>query len=327
MRVLITGGAGFIGLNAVKRFRQLGHEVTAFDNLHKSCQFMKPLLDSGATFYHGDIRSTEDVNTIVRRGYDLILHFAAQTAVTTSMENPVDDFKTNAWGAMNLLEAIRNYSPKTRLLYSSTNKVYGAFENKPMEETEQRYHMLDGDETHEDEPLDLYSPYGCSKGAADQYIRDYRRIYGLDTVVVRQSCIYGDYQLGTEDQGWLAWFTLAAMRKQPIVIFGSGKQVRDALYISDLIEMYVILATALNPAPIYNIGGGIDNTISLLELVDILSAKLSTKIELSFEDARPGDQKVFVSGNRLASKLGWAPSVDVDTGVSRLIEFLETIYN
>lgn len=326
MRILVTGGLGFIGINAVLRFKELGHEVTVFDNLSKSSQFMDVVAKSGAEFRHGDIRSPEDVNGAVRSGYDTVLHFAAQTAVTTSIKDPVDDFKANAWGTLNLLEAVRKYCPKARLMYSSTNKVYGDLERRPVKTKRGRYYIEGGDETHEDACLDLYSPYGCSKGAADQYVRDYRRIYGLDTVVVRQSCIYGPYQLGTEDQGWLAWFTLAAMRRQPIVIFGTGKQVRDVLYVSDLVAFYELLSKTEKPEPIYNIGGGTENTLSLLELVDLLNAKMGTTTEFKFRDARAGDQKVFVSGNKLAAELGWKPKVDVEAGISNLIAFFGRLY-
>ena len=326
MRVLITGGLGFIGLNAVIRFCELGHEVTALDNLSKSHRFMDVIQQHGAEFHHADIRSPEDVDAAVQKGYDLILHFAAQTAVTTSILDPVDDFKTNALGTLNLLEAVREHCPQAGLMYSSTNKVYGDLEGRQIEEGETRYCIPGGNETHEDAQLDLFSPYGVSKGAADQYVRDYRRIYGLDTVVVRQSCVAGPYQLGTEDQGWLAWFTLAVMRRQPITIFGSGKQLRDVLYVSDLIDFYELLSKANKPEPIYNIGGGTANTISLLELVDLLDAKIGTKTKLKFEDARPGDQKVFVSGNRLAHQMGWEPRVDIETCVSKLITFFETLY-
>lgn len=326
MKVLITGGLGFIGINAVLRFRELGHAVTIFDNLSKSHQFVEAVLGHGAVFKHGDIRSPEDVESVVARDYDLVIHLSAQTAVTTSVAAPVDDFKTNAWGTLNLLESVYKHCRKARILYSSTNKVYGNLECKGISEDEGRYHLAGGNEIDEDEQLDFYSPYGCSKGCADQYVRDYGRIYGLDTVVIRQSCIYGPYQLGTEDQGWLAWFTLAAMRREPITIFGTGKQVRDALYVSDLVDFYERLATAERHEPIYNIGGGAENTISLLELVEILERKLGNKIELKFENERPGDQKVFVSGNKLATELGWKPGVDVETGVSRLIGFFRQLY-
>ena len=238
----------------------------------------------------------------------------------------MDDFKINAGGTLNLLEAVNKYCPAARIIYSSTNKVYGDLEWRGVSETSERYYLKGGDETDEDERLDFYSPYGCSKGAADQYMRDYSRIYQLDTVVVRQSCIYGPYQLGTEDQGWLAWFTLKVMRGEDIVLFGTGKQVRDVLHVDDLVDFYIAIANSEKPQRIYNIGGGIENTTTLLGLIELLDAKIGRKTNIIRRPERPGDQKVFVSGNKKASELGWEPTIGVEQGVSSLISFFEELY-
>lgn len=329
MRVLVTGGAGFVGINTSLRFLNRGDDVTVFDNLSKTTQFVDVLTSSGAKMFHGDIREAEDVEAVMQNHYDVIFHLAAQVAVTTSLEDPVTDFKTNALGTLNLLEAMRKWNSKARLVFNSTNKVYGDLAGKQLADADKRYCLMGrSDATNEDEPLSFYSPYGCSKGCADQYIVDYGRIFGLDTVVLRCSCIAGQYQLGTEDQGWLAWFVLATLRNEPLNIYGTGKQVRDVVYVGDLVSLYEKLADAPNNylEPVYNVGGGPDNTVSLLELIDMLEDITGKTVMYSLGAERPGDQMVFVSGNVNAEKLGWKPKVDVKTTVEKVMKFLKRIY-
>jgi CDP-paratose 2-epimerase len=260
--------------------------------------------------------------------FDLIYHLGAQTAVTTSLTNPNMDFETNAIGTFNILECMREYCPKAKLIFSSTNKVYGNLNNRPLIENETRYTFKDDiSGIGENENLDFYSPYGCSKGAADQYVRDYARIYGLHTVVIRQSCIYGIYQNGTEDQGWVAWFIKRFIEGGDITIFGDGKQVRDILYIDDLIDFYELISTKSNPGDVYNIGGGPNNTTSIIEIIDLLSDKINNDmVKIGYDKERDGDQKIFVSDNLKANSIGWTPKVGVNEGVDKLIKYLKGKY-
>ncbi|MFH0793188.1 MAG: GDP-mannose 4,6-dehydratase, partial [bacterium] len=255
-----------------------------------------------------------------------VLHLAAQVAVTTSVADPREDFEVNALGTFNLLEAIRASKTNPIVIYSSTNKVYGGMEKVEVVERNNRYRYKDFDQgIPESIQLDFHSPYGCSKGAADQYVRDYSRIYGMRTVVLRQSCIYGYRQFGVEDQGWVAWFIIAAQLGKPITIYGDGKQVRDILFIEDLIDAFdlAIKKIAKVSGRVFNIGGGPKNQMSLLELLGMIEKLAGKAPEFSFSDWRPGDQRVYVSSiEKAAAELGWKPKTDMKTGIKRLFDWV-----
>jgi CDP-paratose 2-epimerase len=332
MKILITGGLGFIGINTALRYINKADKIILLDNLNKlgSLDNLRLVEDNpNVEFIKGDIRLLNDVEPIFKsNNFDLIYHLGAQTAVTTSLTNPNMDFETNAIGTFNILECMREYCPKAKLIFSSTNKVYGNLNNRPLIENETRYTFKDDiSGIGENENLDFYSPYGCSKGAADQYVRDYARIYGLHTVVIRQSCIYGIYQNGTEDQGWVAWFIKRFIEGGDITIFGDGKQVRDILYIDDLIDFYELISTKSNPGDVYNIGGGPNNTTSIIEIIDLLSDKINNDmVKIGYDKERDGDQKIFVSDNLKANSIGWTPKVGVNEGVDKLIKYLKGKY-
>lgn len=328
---LITGGAGFIGTNAADFFLTRGDRVIVFDDLSRAgtntnLMWLQAKNSDRLEFVKGDIRT--DIDTLSRCAdrADFVLHLAAQVAVTTSVVNPREDFEINALGTFNVLEAIRLSSKKPALLYSSTNKVYGGMEDVGVEERNNRYEYTDLPHgASEERLLDFHSPYGCSKGAADQYVRDYSRIYGLKTIVFRQSCIYGYRQFGIEDQGWVAWFTIAATLNKAITLYGDGKQIRDILFIDDLVRAFDAAFNALDvtSGQIYNIGGGPSNTMSLLELLSFLETFLSKKIQISQADWRPGDQKVFVADIRKAHHdFGWQPAVTVEQGIEKLYRWV-----
>lgn len=328
--ILITGGAGFIGVNSATHFSKKGWQVTVVDNLSR--QGTVENLDwlrshSTVSFEKTDIRNQDLVDDIIQKiKPDAILHLAAQVAVTTSVRNPRLDFEINALGTFNLLEAIRRFSPTTLFINASTNKVYGKMDEHVVVERLGRYEyesLTDG--VNEKQMLDFLSPYGCSKGLADQYTLDYHRIYDLRTMSFRQSCIYGPRQLGVEDQGWVAWFIIAATLNKNITIYGDGKQIRDVLHVQDLVEAYEAAITNQQKliGKAVNIGGGPDNTLSLLELVKYLEDKLESKIPLAWDDARPGDQKVFFCDIGLAQGLlGWKPKISVDQGLNSLIDWV-----
>jgi len=327
MKVLITGGAGFIGCNIAKRFMSEGHEVIVLDNLSRSGteSNLRWLQEQGRiTFYNVDVRDLGAVKRVFadHRDIDVAMHLAAQVAVTTSVANPREDFEINALGTFNVLEAIRDVGCDPIIIYASTNKVYGRMEDVAIVERNGRYEYRDLPHgVSEDRPLDLYSPYGCSKGAGDQYVRDYARIYGLRTVVFRQSCCYGYRQFGVEDQGWVAWFTIASVLGKPITIYGDGKQVRDVLFIDDLVDLYLLAVEKIAQCQgkVYNIGGGPRNQMSLLELIAMLERMSGKRIQYSFADWRPGDQPVFVCDlQRVKKDLGWGPKIGPEEGVARL---------
>ncbi len=332
LKILITGGCGFIGCNAAKRFMDKDNEIIVIDNLSRkgSKDNLKWLKQQGEfEFIDCDIRDYAKLRKVFadRNSVDVVLHFAAQVAVTTSVLDPREDFQINALGTFNLLEAVRENKLDPIFIYASTNKVYGGMTDIKVIERNGRYEyesLPDG--ISENRILDFHSPYGCSKGAADQYVRDYSRIYGLRTVVMRQSCIYGYRQFGVEDQGWVAWFTIAASLDKPITIYGDGKQVRDVLFIDDLVDAYekAIDNIEIASGKIYNIGGGHDNKMSLLELISFLERFLNKKIEYSFSDWRPGDQPVFVCSIEKARKeLAWQSKIDVETGVKKLSDWVK----
>jgi len=328
MKVLITGGCGFIGTNIAKRHLEKGDEVIVIDNLSRPCLEgnQKWLEDRGVKLHKNDINDAGALNFILQRNRDIeiVYHMAAQTAVTKSIEDPVYDFLSNVGGTFKLLETIRVLQMKPFFIYASTNKVYGAMPDIKVAEdvTRYRYEWMHG--IREEFPLDFHSPYGCSKGAAEQYVRDYARIYGLDTVVFRQSCIYGPFQVGVEDQGWLSWFSRAAISGRTINIFGTGKQVRDVLYIDDLLDLYdaAYANREITRGQIYNAGGGPKNTLSLLELIKDLEEIDGKDITLEFYPARAGDQKIYISAiNKAWFDLDWAPKVSPKEGIKRLYDW------
>jgi len=274
-----------------------------------------------------DIRDAEAVKAAAK-GADRILHLAAQVAVTTSVTDPKTDFEINANGAFNALEAARASGRKPAFLYASTNKVYGGMEDVAVVELESRYDYRDLPEgASEKQPLDFHSPYGCSKGCGDQYVRDYNRIYGLPTVVFRQSCIYGIRQFGVEDQGWLAWFVIAALIGRPITIYGNGKQVRDVLFIDDLLDAYDAAFGQIKASAgqIFNIGGGRQNSIAVwTEFRPLLENLIGKPIKTKMKEWRPGDQPVFISDIRKAQNLlGWQPKIGVEQGIRRLFNWVK----
>ncbi len=331
MRVLIVGGAGFIGSNYADRRLAAGDEVVVFDNLSRpktelNLEWLRSRHDGRLTFAQGDVRDYEAVAQAAA-GMDIVAHLAGQVAVTTSVVNPREDFEINALGTFNVLEAVRNGSPNAAVLFASTNKVYGGLENVSVAEQPTRYSLPDlPGGVAETQPLDFHSPYGCSKGAADQYVRDYARVYGMRTVVFRQSCIYGLRQFGVEDQGWVAHFCISAALGRPITIYGDGKQVRDVLWIDDLLNAYDLAVNHLDVASgkIYNVGGGPANTMSIwAEFEPLLRPLMSSPVAVSYRDARVGDQKVYVSNiDKARKELGWAPKISVQEGVQRLWEWV-----
>jgi len=330
--ILITGGVGFIGVNAAYHFANKGWDVSVLDNLSRkgTKENLKWLTEniSNIKFIKADIRDELQVADIVRKiKPDVLLHLAAQVAVTTSVNNPREDFEINALGTLNILEAIRLYSRKTFFINASTNKVYGNMSASGIVERNGRYEYQDSFHgIDENQLLDFHSPYGCSKGVADQYSIDYSRIYNLKTVTFRQSCIYGNRQFGIEDQGWVAWFTIAALLGKKISIYGNGKQIRDVLHVEDLLRAYeaAINNQSIATGQAFNVGGGPENTMSLLELLNYLEENLHFTIPLAWEDWRPGDQKVFVCNLEKSKKiLGWEPKVQIRDGIKGLIKWVK----
>lgn len=331
MKIIITGGAGFIGANAASRYLRAGHEVIVVDNLsregsQRNLEWLQP--QGRLSFVRIDLRDGEAVRRLFgrHRSADRILHLAGQVAVTTSVINPREDFEINALGTLNVLEAMRSASMEATAIYSSTNKVYGEMRDTTVIERDGRYeygYLPNGiSEAHN---LDFHSPYGCSKGAADQYFIDYHRIYGLRTVVFRQSCIYGYRQFGVEDQGWVAWFLIASQLQHPITIYGDGKQVRDVLFIDDLLDAYdaAFAAGGKVVGKAYNIGGGLNNAMSLRELLAHIERRQERRIPYRIEDWRPGDQAIYVSDIRRAqAEMGWAPAISSNTGVDLLYDWV-----
>jgi CDP-paratose 2-epimerase len=332
--MLITGGAGFIGSNAAAYFAGKGYQVTFLDNLSRNgSETNKAWLESlqlpNINFVKADITDAQSINELLKNTcFDVVLHCAAQVAVTTSVADPLLDHEINVRGTLNLLEAVRNgQNPQAAFLFTSTNKVYGEMEAVELAEEATRYsykEMKGG--VAETLPLDFHSPYGCSKGAADQYVRDYARIYGMHTVVFRQSCIYGGHQFGMVDQGWVAFLTMQALFGKQITIYGDGKQVRDILFVSDLLRAMEIAIE--NPdkskGEIFNMGGGPQNTSSLLEFISFLEKRFDKKIPLQFGDWRPGDQKVYVSDiSKANNNLGWKPKIALEEGFEEMLRFIE----
>lgn len=343
MKILVTGGAGFVGSHAAEYYAKSGEEVVVFDNLSRAeilgrgesnvaynWNYLKenyPMIK----LINGDIRKPKEVEGATKDA-DVIIHTAAQTAVTTSVKDPRTDFEINAIGTFNVLEAARRSNNNPAIVYCSTNKVYGENVNKiGVKENATRYEFDDAvfkNGIPESYPIDAceHTPYGCSKLAADLYIQDYGHLYGLDSVVFRMSCIYGPHQFGVEDQGWVAWFTIATLLDKPITIYGDGKQVRDMLYVTDLVKAYdaFLKKKKQHRGTVFNMGGGIKNTMSLLELLKILEELTGKNSKISFADWRPSDQKVYISDiSKAGERLGWEPEVGPREGVEMLVRWAE----
>jgi CDP-paratose 2-epimerase len=331
--VLITGGGGFIGCNIADALAARGMSVLVFDNMSRdgaqeNVTWLKQRHGDRIAVEAADIRDVEKVERSVARS-SAVLHLAAQVAVTTSLDRPIDDFEINARGTLNVLEALRNHNPRAPMVFASTNKVYGRLlAPSTFVRHGKRYIVTDagiGRSIAETTALDLYSPYGCSKGAADHYVRDYARVYGLRTAVLRMSCIYGPRQFGTEDQGWIAHFMLQSIRRRPITIFGDGLQVRDALHIDDAITAWLGALARIEAVRgrAFNLGGGLENAVSLLELVDLIARMHDYVPDVRFDLRRPGDQPWYVSDtSALSAAIGWRPCVRLPDGLRTLEKWL-----
>lgn len=329
---LITGGAGFIGVNLADRLLSEGKKVIVFDNVSragvdKNLLWLKEKHTANLKIIIADIRDKASVATAVGNA-DEIFHFAAQVAVTSSMVNPYYDFEVNAQGTLNLLEAIRKSAHQPPVIFASTNKVYGDLDDLGMVTNETRYQLNDNifpKGISEKRNLDFHSPYGCTKGLADQYTLDYARSFGLKTAVFRMSCIYGLHQFGTEDQGWVAHFLIQALKNKTITLYGDGKQVRDILFADDLIEAYVLAMKNIDQISgnAFNMGGGINNTISLLELCDMIGVIDGKSPRIRFEEWRQSDQKYYVSDyGKFNAATGWTPKTSTREGIQKLYSWL-----
>ncbi len=335
-KVLVTGGCGFLGSNIAAESLKRGDRVIVLDSLARkgsetNLEWLKTL--GTFEFMRDDVANTEKVDEAVAKlKPDVIFHLAGQVAMTTSLENPRRDFETNVLGTINVLESARRHAPQALITYSSTNKVYGDLEDFRYEEAPTRWKAVDRPEGFDEQTrLDFRSPYGCSKGAADQYMLDYARCYGLNTVVLRHSSIFGSRQFSTYDQGWIGWFVRKALEckagtlKEPFTISGDGKQVRDVLFASDLVSLYFAVVANADKArgQAFNIGGGMANSLSLLELFSFLEKEVCTKLRYERLPWRASDQKVFVADIAKAKRLvGWAPKVDRETGLRQMIEWV-----
>ena len=333
--VLITGGAGFVGTNLAARLLSSGRKVLLFDNLaragvEKNLHWLRTTFGDALRVQIGDTRDAQALRDAVSEASE-VYHFAAQVAVTSSLEDPLADFDVNLRGTLNLLEAVRHSAHRPSLVFTSTNKVYGALDDVELEATETRYRPVEPrlrvTGVSEHRPLDFHSPYGCSKGAADQYILDYTRSFGLDAVVLRMSCIYGQHQFGNEDQGWVAHFLIRALERRPITIYGDGKQVRDILFVEDLVDALLQCQTRMPTLSgrAFNIGGGPSHTVSLMELLDRIAKLLGRQPTVSYADWRVGDQRYYVSDTHaFTSATGWHARVSVGDGLAQLCEWLRT---
>lgn len=338
-KVLITGGCGFLGSNIAARL--LGDsevELTVLDNMSRigSNQNLEWLRMNGRfEFKYADTRNQNDVDSLISSiRPDVVYHLAGQVAMTTSLRNPRLDFETNVVGSFNVLDAVRRYVPSAAVIYSSTNKVYGDLEHLEYVETPTRYELKGFPRgLAEDVGLDFHSPYGCSKGAADQYMLDYSRMYGLNVAVLRHSSMYGSRQFATYDQGWIGWFCAQVLAQgrsgdaNTFTISGSGKQVRDLLHADDMVDLYLATATRIKDvrSNAFNIGGGMENSLSVIELIQFLGAELKVKARFEMIPARESDQKVFVADIGKAGRmLGWVPKVDWKSGLRTMIKWVES---
>ncbi|WP_148416277.1 NAD-dependent epimerase/dehydratase family protein [Haloferax sp. KTX1] len=344
--VLVTGGAGFVGSHAVEYYAEQGANVTALDNLSRIETLEKADESRNTAAYNwefikenypdvnlveADIRDADTLESIVE-GHDAIVHTAGQVAVTASLTDPRTDFEVNAEGTFNVLEAARKADSDPAVVLASTNKVYGNNVNDiPVHEEESRYWYDDPDfDQGIPESLSIdgceHTPYGVSKLAADLYVQDYTKRNEVQAAAFRMSCIYGTRQFGNEDQGWVAHFAISTLNDEPLTIFGDGKQVRDVLYVKDLVRAYdAFLSDPDGKSAVYNMGGGTENTTSLLEFLDLLEEKSDKRTDISFDEWREGDQKVYVSDtSRARDELDWEPRVDFEEGIERYVDWYES---
>lgn len=332
MKLLITGGCGFLGSNLAAHAIHRGDDLVVFDSLYRagSLENLRWLKGLGAFRHvHGDIRNQNDITRVVTEFRpDAIFHLAGQVAMTTSIANPRMDFEVNVLGSHNLLEAVRLNCPDAVVVYSSTNKVYGDLEQYAYQETARRYICSDRPRGFDEAtPLEFHSPYGCSKGAADQYMLDYARIFGLRTVVFRHSSMYGGRQFATYDQGWIGWFCQKAVEAEAgdaaeFTISGNGKQVRDVLHADDMIRLYFQALERVDRirGQVFNIGGGVENSLSLLELFDLLEEITGKKLIYKRLPPRESDQRVFIADIAKAMRLlEWKPAVSARDGVEKMV--------
>ena len=333
--VLITGGAGFVGANLAHRLLAAGRRVRVLDNLSRAGveRNLQWLRDTHGRALDVEIADVRDARAVARavRGAGTVFHFAAQVAVTTSLVDPVEDFDVNARGTLNVLEAVRAAAEPPAVIFTSTNKVYGNLEDMALGLRGQRHAPLDeqlrAHGVSEARPLRFHSPYGCSKGAADQYVVDYAHSFGIRAVVFRMSCIYGPHQFGTEDQGWVAHFLIRALDGEPIMLYGDGMQVRDLLFVDDLVDAFLLAERHVDALAgrAFNIGGGAANTTSLLDLIAMIGDLHGTRPSVRFDGWRTGDQRYYVSDTRaFQAATGWAPTHGVRDGVELLYEWLAT---
>lgn len=338
MKILVTGGAGMVGSHTAEYYAQKGDEVIILDNLMRS-QLFSSKKESVEYNWHyltkytnikrikGDVRSEEDVSVAIGQGVDLVVHTAGQPGVPSSVRMPREDFAINASGTLNVLECLRQKSPQATFIYCSTNKVYGEnIDSLPLIEKETRYEYQKTKAVSETMSVDHtgHTPYGASKYVGDLYTQEYGRIYGMKTAVFRMSCIYGIRQFGFEDQGWVAWFVIAVLTKQPITIYGDGKQVRDLLYVTDLVEAYDKFMQSDQKHVVYNIGGGPENTVSLKEFLAILERETGLQPQIKLAPWRPSDQKVYISDiSKVNDGLSWNPKINPPQGIKLLVDWVK----
>ena len=338
MKILITGGAGLVGSHAAEFYAKAGHEVVVLDNLMRSSLFDydKESVEFNWNYLakydnikriKGDVRNEDDVNSALGDGLDAVIHTAGQPGVPLSVRIPKEDFSINAYGTLNVLECLRQRCPEAVFVYCSTNKVFGEnVDNIALKEKETRY-VYDGVKgVTEKMSIDLtgHTPYGVSKYVGDLYAQEYAHIYGMKTGVFRMSCIYGTRQFGFEDQGWVAWFIIAALTKKPVTIYGNGKQVRDLLYVTDLIKAYDAFIKSDLKHGVFTTGGGPEKTTSLLEFMDNIEKKTGYRLKTTFSDWRPSDQKVYISDiTNITKTLGWEPQITPEEGMDKIIDWVK----
>lgn len=331
--VLVTGGAGFIGTNIASRILDSGRPVVVLDNMSRSgvdqnALWLKQRYGANVRIILGDVRNRTDIKRATE-GVGHVFHLAAQTAVTESLADPLSDFETNTVGTINLLEELRTMPQPPSIIYTSTNKVYGPLTDLSLRDAGKRCEPTEPDLMEngicEEKRIDLRTPYGCSKGAAEQYVLEYGRSFGVPAIVFRMSCIYGPHQFGTEDQGWVAHFLAQALEGRPLTIFGDGRQVRDILHVHDLVNAFLLAWKDIGAlaGSAFNIGGGPANSISLLELVDVITSLTGQRPAVSFDSQRPADQRYYVSNStRFQDATGWVPRVGVRSGITNLLDWL-----
>ena len=337
MKILITGGAGMVGSHAAEFYALKGHDVTVLDNLMRSKLFG---YDRKSVEYNwnylagyknikrvlGDIREEKDLKKVFTKDVDAVIHTAGQPGVGFSIDNPREDYSINAFGTFNVLEHVRKVSPRAAFVYCSTNKVYGEnVSNLPLRETDKRYSFRNVKGISESFNIDLaaHTPYGVSKYAGDIYTQEYAYAYGIKACVFRMSCIYGTRQFGFEDQGWLAHFIISNITDRPVTIYGNGKQVRDVLYVEDLIGAFDLFIRSDIKTGVFNVGGGADNTISLLEFIEMVQKNTGKKMKMNFDNWRPSDQRVYVSDvSKIKNTLGWNPKIGLGKGIKKLVAWI-----